>query len=270
MKKIVPFGVFLLENALITEKDLREVLEYQRKNRVPVGEIAMAREDLTQKQVLEILAVQQESDEHPRFCEIGITQGCLTRENVDAILEHQALFRMHLGDALLELGKIECRALKDALFEYEKLVFEECPEALEGIGKKPVKVLVVDDDEMIREGIAGYLKLNEHEVEMASGAFEAIDKLEAGEFHVVITDIMMPDMDGVSLLTVARRKFLLTEIIMITGHSSEEMARRCFKNGAFGYLSKPFKTDELFKMTQEAAKHYHRKKMMILRSAPKS
>lgn len=270
MKKIIPFGAFLLEKGLITEQDLLEALTQQKKHFIPVGEIAMARGELTQKQILEILNIQQEADDHKRFCEIALMQGYLNKESVSAILGHHRLFRMHLGDLLVGLKKLRDDALRTAIFEYETLLSEECPQELEDGLSEPLRVLVVDDEELIRNGIAAILSLNDFEVETSSGAFDAINKIEEGkEFHVIATDIMMPDMDGVSLLKILRNMFLTTEFILLTGYSSEEMATRCFKNGAFGYLSKPFKTDEFLAMVREAAAHCLRKKRMILRSAPK-
>ncbi len=115
-----------------------------------------------------------------------------------------------------------------------------------------VRILVVDDDEIILTSLSEFLRLEGYGVETASSFQEASAHLGAGAFRVVIADVSMPDVDGFELLKMIRNRYPDTAVIMITGYGTIESAVEAIKRGAFDYLTKPIIDDEI-KLTIERA-----------------
>jgi two-component system, NtrC family, response regulator PilR len=107
------------------------------------------------------------------------------------------------------------------------------------------KILVVDDEESIREFLQIMLKREKMDVELASNGKEGLKKYLEGEFDLVISDIQMPEMSGMELLTKIREKNPLALILMVTAFGSTETAVEAMKLGAYDFLSKPFKIDDV-------------------------
>lgn len=103
-------------------------------------------------------------------------------------------------------------------------------------------ILVVDDDDVIRDTLCELLSL-EHSCETADTAEQALAKLEARAFDVVLTDISMPGLSGMELLNRVLRMYPGTPVIMISGLSDEEQAQSLISQGAFDYLLKPFRLE---------------------------
>jgi len=108
-----------------------------------------------------------------------------------------------------------------------------------------VRILVVDDDEITCDLLEEVLSKEGYEVDRALGGREAIDKGGGGPYDVVLTDIKMLDVDGMEVLQAYRKKSPETTIIMMTAFGSIETAIRAIKEGAYDYVSKPFKLDEI-------------------------
>jgi DNA-binding NtrC family response regulator len=113
------------------------------------------------------------------------------------------------------------------------------------------KVLIVDDEPALRFAVQEVLE--EHGLEVisadsAAAALRAIDDVD-----VVVSDYMMPDMDGMELLERIRTVRPALPVILVTAHGSERLAVRALKQGAYDYLSKPFDNDELFYTIDRAA-----------------
>jgi diguanylate cyclase (GGDEF)-like protein len=102
------------------------------------------------------------------------------------------------------------------------------------------RVLVVDDDASILGVIAEVLSDDGYEVSTASSGEEAVERLEEGEFALVMTDIRLPGMNGVAVLEHIRSTHPRTNVIMITSHASMETSIGAIKHGAYDYLLKPF------------------------------
>jgi len=115
-----------------------------------------------------------------------------------------------------------------------------------------VRVLVVDDEEQFVEQLAERLQLREYDVSACYSGEEAVDRLQRFNFDVVILDVVMPGMDGVETLRELKNIKPLTEVIMLTGHATVESAIEGMKLGAFDYLLKPTKTDDLVKKVDSA------------------
>jgi two-component system, NtrC family, response regulator PilR len=103
-------------------------------------------------------------------------------------------------------------------------------------------VLVVDDDEVIRETLCELLS-SEHTCQTADTAEQALAKLEAQSFDVVLTDVSMPGLSGMELLNRVLKLYPGTPVIMVSGLSDEEQAHSLIELGAFDYLLKPFRLE---------------------------
>ncbi|WP_457556248.1 response regulator [Candidatus Pyrohabitans sp.] len=114
------------------------------------------------------------------------------------------------------------------------------------------KILVVDDEELIRLSLRKLLEKNGYRVEVASSAAEALEKLKADGFRIVITDIMMPDMDGVELLKKIKEQDRSIYVIMITAYASLERAIASLKFGAGDFIQKPYENREILEAVQKA------------------
>jgi two-component system NtrC family response regulator len=108
-----------------------------------------------------------------------------------------------------------------------------------------LSILVVDDEVNQREMLGGFLKKEGHTVFMAPGGREALELLNTRRFDVVLTDIRMPQMDGMALLKAVKSQQPETAVVMITAFGSVETAVSAMREGAYDYLTKPVDLDEL-------------------------
>jgi DNA-binding NtrC family response regulator len=109
----------------------------------------------------------------------------------------------------------------------------------------PIGILIVDDDEITCNLLEEVLSKEGYVVDKALNGREAIDKGENKPYDVVLTDIRMIDVDGMEVLRAYRQKSPDSIIIMMTAFGSIETAIRAIKEGAYDYVSKPFKLDEI-------------------------
>ncbi len=107
-----------------------------------------------------------------------------------------------------------------------------------------MKILVVDDESLIREVIIEYLKLEKMTYQEASDGYQAIELVKNEDFDVVIMDIMMPKMDGYQAVKEIR-KFSNVPFIMLSARSEEYDKLTCFDIGVDDYVTKPFSPREL-------------------------
>jgi two-component system, NtrC family, response regulator PilR len=103
-------------------------------------------------------------------------------------------------------------------------------------------ILVVDDDDVIRETLCELLS-QEHTCQTAETAAQALAKLEAQCFDVVLTDISMPGLSGMELLDRVLQLYPGTAVIMVSGLTDQEQAQNLIARGAFDYLLKPFRLE---------------------------
>src|ERR1044072_7667376 len=109
----------------------------------------------------------------------------------------------------------------------------------------PARLLVVDDEENIVLTISEVLRLEGYEVDVAASGREARERLAAGEYDLILTDLHMDDGDGLALLEEVRRRSPLTITIVLTGFAALETAIAALRHGAYDYLTKPCIIDEL-------------------------
>jgi len=111
---------------------------------------------------------------------------------------------------------------------------------------KDVRLLVVDDEKFIRSIIRERMEIEGFSVGEAQNGLQALSMLRDGDYSVMLTDIRMPVMDGVTLLREASRLFPDTARIVMTANAELETAVAALKNGAYDYILKPFSFDILF------------------------
>jgi len=107
------------------------------------------------------------------------------------------------------------------------------------------RILVVDDDPVIREVVGKILSALGYETEGAADGLEAVERLTQSEFAVVITDMLMPKMDGMQLLAHIKARHPGTDVIVITGHSETFIYTNIINAGGSDFIIKPFDHDEL-------------------------
>lgn len=106
-------------------------------------------------------------------------------------------------------------------------------------------ILVVDDEEIARNNMRRALQKDGHDVDTAINGLEALQKAEAQDFDIIITDLKMEKMDGMQLLESMKKLSPATAIIMVTGYATVDSAVSAMTKGAAYYLPKPFRFDEL-------------------------
>ena len=118
------------------------------------------------------------------------------------------------------------------------------------------RVLIVDDEKEFVKVLSKRLLIRDYDVTASLSGEDAIEKVKAYNFDVVILDVAMPGMDGIETLHEIKGIKPLTEVIMLTGHASVETAIEGMKLGALDYLKKPCETEDLVAKINKA---YERK-----------
>ncbi len=117
----------------------------------------------------------------------------------------------------------------------------------------PVDVLVIDNDEAHAQAVAESLQRAGFTCEVATSGSEGARLLERGNYDVIITDLVMGDVDGLEILARAKQALPDSEVILITGHGSIPSAVAAMQQGAFNYLLKPLDMGQLRAVTEKAA-----------------
>ena len=110
---------------------------------------------------------------------------------------------------------------------------------------KKIKIIVVDDELSIRESLRGWLQQDGYQVETAAGGPEALAKNAENRFDIMLIDVKMPEMDGLTLLKKIKEIDSDIAIVMMTAHGAIRDAVEAIKLGAYDYLLKPFELEEL-------------------------
>jgi DNA-binding NtrC family response regulator len=117
------------------------------------------------------------------------------------------------------------------------------------------RVMVVDDEAILRDALAEALRRAGHEVEAFDSGRPAVERLAGESFDLVITDLKMPGADGMAVLEEARRTSPDVPVLVITAHGTVESAVGAMKKGAYDYVIKPFRLDELELLVERALAH---------------
>ncbi len=118
-------------------------------------------------------------------------------------------------------------------------------------GRRP-RILVVDDEPSIRDVLAKTLALADYDVDLAQDGRAALDRVRRGSYDLLIADLKMPDLDGLSVIREARRYESDLPVIIITGYSTESAAIEAVNLGVSGYLTKPFRVPQVLAAAAKA------------------
>jgi signal transduction histidine kinase/CheY-like chemotaxis protein len=112
--------------------------------------------------------------------------------------------------------------------------------------QRPLRILLAEDNATNQKLAAAYLMRRGHEVVTAANGQEALDQALAGDFDVILMDVQMPGMDGLTATRAIREAGRHVRVVALTAHAGEENLEVCLAAGMNDYLSKPFKPEELF------------------------
>jgi excisionase family DNA binding protein len=126
----------------------------------------------------------------------------------------------------------------------------QAPRTATGTGN--ARVLVVDDEASIRELLVKTLALAEYDVDVAADGRSAIDRMRLHPYDLLIVDLRMPGMDGLSVIREAKRYMADLPVLIITGYSSESSAIEAVNLGVAGYLTKPFRVSKVLEVAAKA------------------
>ncbi len=117
-----------------------------------------------------------------------------------------------------------------------------------------IKILVVDDEQIVIDSIKRHLRnFNEFEVISALNVNDALQIIDKNDISMILTDLMMPEIDGLEFMKIVQEKNKNILMIMITGYATINTALQAQHLGAFDYLAKPFTKDELIKLVKRAS-----------------
>lgn len=128
-----------------------------------------------------------------------------------------------------------------------------------GIGAPPRRVLVIDDDPMIRRLLQRVISGRGAQVFLAASGPEGLALAQAESFDLIITDLMMPGMDGAAVLAQFRERYPGIPVVILTGSGDYRPAVDCLKNGAFDYLNKPLRLEQLQDLLDRAIQERRRR-----------
>ena len=119
--------------------------------------------------------------------------------------------------------------------------------------KLPAKrLLIIDDEENMRHMLSKVLGKTGYNVETAANGHEGLEMIQNTDFEFILCDIKMPNMSGMDFLKAARDKIKTTTVIMMLAYGTIDTAIAAMKLGAYDYISKPFKTDEVYLTLKKA------------------
>lgn len=130
------------------------------------------------------------------------------------------------------------------------------------------KILIVEDDVAFCKMLKTFLEKKDHEVATAFSGNEAVQKIENTSFDMVLTDVRLPDRDGITLLDEIQAKNNQTQVIIMTGYAEINRAVDAIKKGAFDYISKPFNPDTILQVINNALSAT--KPVSVLKKSPAS
>ena len=114
------------------------------------------------------------------------------------------------------------------------------------------KILVVDDEEIVRLSHLRLLTRDDCNVAAVWNGADALREMERARFDLVLLDLRMPGMDGMTVLRVIKQRWPESEVVVITGYPSVETAKEAIRLGAYDYLAKPVNPDDIIKVASSA------------------
>jgi DNA-binding NtrC family response regulator len=121
------------------------------------------------------------------------------------------------------------------------------------VSKQRLQVLVLDDEPIVGRRLKTALEKNGYEVESFEDAREALRRSDEKVFDIIVTDVRMEEVDGLQVLEHVLARSARSKVIVITGYATVEVAREALAKGAFDFIAKPFKPDDLREVIARAA-----------------
>jgi CheY-like chemotaxis protein/glycine cleavage system H lipoate-binding protein len=115
-----------------------------------------------------------------------------------------------------------------------------------------INILVIDDEQIVLDSIKKHLGKHDYSIHAVSSAEEALSMIDETDFDIVITDLMMPQVDGLELMQIIKSRSPDMLVILITGYATINTALQATQLGAFDYIAKPFSKAELTGVIQRA------------------
>jgi DNA-binding NtrC family response regulator len=119
---------------------------------------------------------------------------------------------------------------------------------------RSLKIMVVDDESIVGKRLKPALEKSGYEVEVFEDGRSAVERVAETPFDIVVTDIRMEEFDGMQVLEQVQKVSPGTKIIIITGYATVELAREALIKGAFDFIAKPFRPDDLRTVIEKAAR----------------
>lgn len=157
-----------------------------------------------------------------------------TGDNLDLVSAERVLNEHHFG-----LDRIKERVLEHLAVKVLRK-------------NQQARVLVIDDEEIARKNLAHVLSREGHDVVIAPDAEAGLRELERADFDVVLTDLRMGRVSGMDLLEAVRKRYPETRVVLVTGFATVPSAIEAMKKGAFHYITKPYKLDEVRDTVRQA------------------
>lgn len=120
--------------------------------------------------------------------------------------------------------------------------------------KRNLRIMVIDDENIVGKRLKPALEKNGDVVETFTDARNALERFSEQEFDIVVSDIRMDDIDGLEVLEQVLARSEKTKVIIITGYATVEVAQEALVKGAFDFIAKPFKPNDLRTIIDKAAK----------------
>jgi len=119
---------------------------------------------------------------------------------------------------------------------------------------RELNILIVDDEPIVLKRLKSALEKNGFHVETFDDGEKALRRLEEKDFDIVVTDLRMPGLDGMQLLEKVLASGKNVKVILITGYATIEIAREALVKGAYDFIAKPFKPNDLREVITRAAR----------------
>jgi DNA-binding NtrC family response regulator len=121
-----------------------------------------------------------------------------------------------------------------------------------------LRIMVIDDENIVGKRLKPALEKNGDIVETFTDARKALERFSEQQFDIVVSDIRMDDIDGLEVLEQVLARSEKTKVIIITGYATVEVAQEALVKGAFDFIAKPFKPNDLRTIIEKAAKELGR------------
>jgi DNA-binding NtrC family response regulator len=121
------------------------------------------------------------------------------------------------------------------------------------VSEDSLSILVLDDEPIVGKRLRAALEKSGYEVEVFEDSRAALRRLDEREFDIIVTDVRMEEVDGIQVLEHVLERSSRTRVVVITGYATVEVAREALAKGAFDFIAKPFKPDDLREVIKKAA-----------------